>query len=37
MGAFKRQKPETFGISTAAPYHPGAAKALKELGLKIGR
>ena len=37
MGAFKRQKPEAFGVSTAAPYHPGAAKALKELGLKVGR
>lgn len=36
MGAFKRQKPETFGVSRAAPYHPGAVKALKELGLKIG-
>ena len=22
MGAFKRQKPEAFGVSTAAPYHP---------------
>lgn len=37
MGAFKRQKPGTFGVSTAAPYHPGAIKALTELGLKIGR
>lgn len=37
MGAFKRQKPETFGVSTAAPYHPGAVKALKDLGLKIGK
>ena len=37
MGAFKRQKPETFGVSMAAPYHPGAVKALNELGLKIGK
>ncbi len=37
MGAFKRQKPETFGVSAAAPYHPGAVKALNELGLKIGK
>lgn len=37
MGAFKRQAPGTFGVSKAAPYHPGAAKALTELGLKIAR
>ena len=36
MGAFNRQKPEAFGEPNIAPYHPGAVKALKELGLKIG-
>ncbi len=37
MGAFNRQKPGTFAVSTAAPYHPGALKAINELGLTIGR
>jgi TRAP-type uncharacterized transport system substrate-binding protein len=37
MGAFRRLKSETFGEPTVLPYHPGAAKALKELGLKMGK
>ena len=37
MGAFRRLKPETFGEPTVLPYHPGAARALKELGLKMGK
>jgi TRAP-type uncharacterized transport system fused permease subunit len=37
MGAFNRLKPETFGEPTMAPYHPGALRALKELGIKIGK
>ncbi|NBP72148.1 MAG: TAXI family TRAP transporter solute-binding subunit [Alphaproteobacteria bacterium] len=36
MGAFNRLKPETFAEPDMAPYHPGALKAIKELGLKIG-
>ncbi len=36
MGAFNRQKPEAFALPTVAPYHPGAVKAIEELGLKIG-
>lgn len=35
MGAFNRLKPETFGEPSALPYHPGAARALKELGIKV--
>ena len=37
MGAFNRLKPETFGEPTMAPYHPGALRALRELGVKIGK
>lgn len=36
MGAFNRLKPETFAEPDMAPYHPGAEKAIKELGLKMG-
>lgn len=36
MGAFNRLKPETFAQPDMAPYHPGALKAIKELGLKMG-
>ena len=36
MGAFNRLNPETFGEPNALPYHPGAARALKELGIKVG-
>ena len=36
MGAFNRLKPETFAEPNMAPYHPGALKAIKELGLKVG-
>lgn len=36
MGAFNRLKPETFAEPQMAPYHPGALKAIKELGLKLG-
>jgi TRAP transporter TAXI family solute receptor len=36
MGAFNRLKPETFAEPQMAPYHPGAIKAIKELGLKMG-
>ena len=36
MGAFNRLKPETFAEPNMAPYHPGALKAIKELGLKMG-
>ena len=35
--AFRRVKSETFGEPSMAPYHPGAKRALKELGLKIGK
>ncbi len=35
MGAFNRLKPETFAEPNVAPYHPGAIKAIKELGLKM--
>ena len=37
MGAFRRLKSETFGEPNMAPFHPGAARALKELGLKMGK
>ena len=36
FGAFNRLKSPTFGEPAMAPYHPGAIRALKELGLKIG-
>tara|TARA_R110000868_G_scaffold102886_3_gene283479 strand:+ start:1978 stop:2955 length:978 start_codon:yes stop_codon:yes gene_type:complete len=36
MGAFNRLNPETFAEPQMAPYHPGALKAIKELGLKMG-
>lgn len=36
MGAFNRLKPETFAEPQMAPYHPGAIKAINELGLKMG-
>ena len=36
MGAFNRLKPEAFALPEVAPYHPGALKAIKELGLKVG-
>lgn len=36
MGAFKRQPDGDFGVPGMMPYHPGAAKALKELGIKMG-
>lgn len=36
MGAFNRQRPEAFALPTVAPYHPGALKAINELGLKVG-
>ena len=36
MGAFNRLKPETFAEPNMAPYHPGALKAINELGLKVG-
>ena len=35
MGAFRRNKREQMGSITLAPYHPGAIKAYKELGIKI--
>jgi TRAP transporter TAXI family solute receptor len=35
MGAFNRAKSENFAMSSVAPYHPGALKAIKELGLKM--
>ena len=34
MGAFNRIKEGTFGTPAMMPYHPGALKALKELGMK---
>ncbi len=34
MGAFNRIKEGTFGAPAMMPYHPGALKALKELGMK---
>lgn len=37
MGAFHRLKPGSFGEPTWLPYHPGAIKALNELGLKMGK
>jgi TRAP transporter TAXI family solute receptor len=36
MGAFNRLNPATFAEPNMAPYHPGALKAIKELGLKMG-
>lgn len=36
MGAFNRQRPDAFALPTVAPYHPGALKAINELGLKVG-
>ncbi len=36
MGAFNRLNPKTFAEPQMAPYHPGALKAIKELGLKMG-
>ena len=36
MGAFNRLKPGTFAEPDMAPYHPGALKAINELGLKVG-
>ena len=36
MGAFKRTKTPQFGEPNMAPYHPGAIKALDELGIKVG-
>lgn len=35
MGAFRRNKRELMGTLTLAPYHPGAIKAYKELGMKV--
>ena len=35
MGAFNRLKPETFGEPDSLPYHPGAVRALRELGIKV--
>jgi len=35
MGAFRRTKPGSFGEPDVMPYHPGAIRALKELGLKV--
>lgn len=37
MGAFHRNKLKEMAIDTMAPYHPGAVKAYKELGIKVGR
>ncbi len=34
FGAFKRTKAGTFGAPDMMPYHPGALRALKELGMK---
>ena len=36
MGAFNRSNPKNFALPDFAPYHPGALKAIKELGLKVG-
>ena len=35
MGAFRRNKRDAMGSLTLAPYHPGAIKAYKELGIKV--
>ncbi len=35
MGAFRRNKRELMGSITITPYHPGAIKAYKELGIKV--
>ena len=35
MGAFRRNKRELMGTLTLTPYHPGAIKAYKELGMKV--
>ena len=36
MGAFRRNKRELMGSLPLTPYHPGAIKAYKELGIKVG-
>ncbi len=35
MGAFRNNKLELMGTLTLTPYHPGAIKAYKELGMKV--
>lgn len=35
MGAFRRNKRDQMGSIALAPYHPGAIKAYKELGIKV--
>ncbi len=35
MGAFRRNKRDLMGSIKLAPYHPGAIKAYKELGIKV--
>ena len=36
MGAFRRNKVKEMATDTMAPYHPGALRAYKELGIKVG-
>ena len=35
MGAFRNNKRDLMGTLTLTPYHPGAIKAYKELGMKV--
>lgn len=37
MGAFRRNKLAEMASDAMAPYHPGAAKAFRELGIPIGK